>query len=92
MREVPGARLSFFGQVWRKYGTSPEVLNIIEKGHKIEFEYGNPPLSVPSSEFETKIPKRDQRVVRDGIQGLLQKEAIRIVSIEEAIKVPLVLM
>ena len=88
MREVPGARLSFFGQVWRRYGASPEVLKTIEKGHKIEFEYGNPPLSVPNSEFETKLMKEDQKVVRDGIQELLQKETIRIVSIEEAIKVP----
>ena len=88
MREVPGARLSFFGQVWRRYGASPEVLKTIEKGHKIEFEYGNPPLSVPNSEFETKLMEEDQKVVRDGIQELLQKETIRIVSIEEAIKVP----
>ena len=67
MREVPGQRLLFFSQVWHRYGALPEVLDIIEKGHEIKFDYGCPPLSVPDSAFETRLSGKD-KVVREGLQ------------------------
>ena len=85
---VPGQRLSFFAQVWKDAGADPMLLSLIRDGHKIEFEDGPPPCSLPSYENETRLPEPRMKVIREEVSNLLEKGAIRIVPQQEAINIP----
>ena len=54
---LPGQRLSAFAEVWKKAGADPDLQNLIKHGHKIQFDDGPPPCTLPLSDFETKLPE-----------------------------------
>ena len=85
---VPGQRLSLFAKVWHEARADPELLNLIRDGHRIIFEDGPPPCSLPSPDFETRLPEHRMSVIREEIGKLLQKGAIFKVSEEEATHTP----
>ena len=85
---VPGQRLSLFTQAWKDAGADPALLELVRDGHKIVFEDGTPPCTIPSPEFETKLPEPKMVVIRNEITELLNKGAIREVSLKEAHKRP----
>ena len=81
---IPGQRLAGFAEVWQKAGADPALLALVRDGHKIVFEDGPPPCTLPSPDFETKLPEVKMSVIRAEISALLEKGAIRRVSKEEA--------
>ena len=85
---VPGQRLSFFADAWRKAGADPDLLNLVRDGHKIKFEDGPPPCTLPSDQYETRLPDTKMNVIRAEITSLLEKGAIRNVSYDEAVSTP----
>ena len=85
---VPGQRLSLFAEAWRQAGADPSLLSLVRDGHKIIFEDGPPPLTLPSTEYETKLPEPKMVVIPQEISNLLGKGAIRVVPREEAIATP----
>ena len=82
---TPGQRLSFFAEYWEKAGADPALLSLVRDGHKILFEDGPPPCTLPSHEYETKLPKPKMSVIREEVKMLLDKGAVRVVPQEEAI-------
>ena len=85
---IPGQRLSFFSDVWKEAGADPALQYLVREGHKINFENGPPPCSLPSKEFETNLSKEKMVVIRQEIATLLAKGAIRKVPLDEAIANP----
>ena len=79
-----GQRLSYFAQVWKEAGADPALQNLIKDGHKIIFEDGPLPCTLPAKKFETKLPEQRMEVIRSEISNLLGKGAIRVVPREEA--------
>ena len=75
---VPGQRLSFFADAWRKAGANPDLLSLVRDGHKIIFDDGPPPCTLPSQEYETRLPEAKMEVIRGEIDNLLRKGAIRL--------------
>ena len=86
--DVPGQRLSLFAEVWLKAGADPALQHLIKFGHKIQFEDGIPPLTLPLTEHETVMPDPQMNIVRSEVAQLLAKEAVRKVSREEAASKP----
>ena len=74
---VPGQRLSFFADAWRKAGADPDLLNLVRDGHRIIFDDGPPPCTLPSQEYETRLPEAKMEVIRGEIDNLLRKGAVR---------------
>ena len=85
-KPVPGQRLSYFAEKWKQAGADPALVHLVQHGHKIKFEYGTPQLTKPRKEFETKLDEGAMNVVRKEIAVLLEKNAIRKLSWEEANK------
>ena len=85
-KPVPGQRLSYFAEKWKQAGADPALVHLVQHGHKIKFEYGTPQLTKPRKEFETKLDEGAMNVVRKEIAILLEKNAIRKLSWEEANK------
>ena len=81
---IPGQRLASFAEVWQRAGADPALLALVRDGHKIAFEDGPPPCTLPSPDYETKLPDVKMNVIRSEISDLLEKGAIRKVSKEEA--------
>ena len=85
---IPGQRLSLFANIWRDAGADPALQKLIKEGHKIPFEEGPPPCTLPSPDLETKLSEEKMQVIRQEISSLLSKGAIRMVTPEEAAKCP----
>ena len=85
---IPGQRLSQFADIWKEAGADPALQTLIREGHKIVFEDGPPPCTLPSKELETKLSEEKMVVIRDEVDTLLGKGAIHKVSPEEAISTP----
>ena len=85
---IPGQRLSYFSKVWRDAGADPELQLLIKEGHRIPFQHGPPPCTLPTPDLETKLSQEKMHVIRQEISNLLAKGAIRTVSPEEAIETP----
>ena len=85
---TPGQRLASFANIWKKAGADPDLLALVRDGHRIKFEDGPPPCTLPSAQYETKLPDRKMTIIRAEITSLLEKGAIRKVSHEEAISTP----
>ena len=85
---IPGQRLSFFAKTWKEAGADPALLSLVRDGHKIIFEDGPPPCTLPLSQYETKLPEPRMSVIRSEIKTLLEKGAIRKVSQQEAVATP----
>ena len=86
--DVPGQRLSLFADVWRNAGADPALQHLIQFGHKIVFEDGVPPLTMPLLEHETTMAEPQMEIVRTEVAQLLVKGAIRKVSQQEALAKP----
>ena len=67
---IPGQCLSLFAQAWKDAGADPALQDLVKNGHRIIFDGDPPPLSVPSPEFETKLPKHKMKVIREEISKL----------------------
>ena len=85
---TPGQRLAGFAKIWKKAGADPDLLALVRDGHKIEFEDGPPPCTLPSNQYETKLPETKMNVIRAEITSLLEKGAIRKVSHDKAVSTP----
>ena len=85
---IPGQRLSFFANIWQEAGADPALLRLVRDGHKIVFEDGPPPCTLPLPQFETKLPEKKMEVIRKEVITLLAKGAIRKVSQQEAVASP----
>ena len=86
MADVPGERLGQFAHVWRELDASPEVLQLVQQGHKIKFTKYPPKLSKPKMSFETRGLPSEMKVIRFEVKQLVKKGAIRVVPYEEAVK------
>ena len=76
---IPGQRLSLFSEVWKEAGADPALQSLIRDGHKILFEDGPPPCSLPLPHFETSLPEPKMGVIWAEVAKLLGKGAIRVV-------------
>ena len=83
---IPGERLTAFADIWEDLKASPEVVNILRHGHKIEFK-SRPMLSLPTKRHETKLSPEAMKVSRREIKDLLHKGAMRIVDKSEALQI-----
>ena len=81
---IPGQRLAGFAEVWQKSGAEPALLSLIRDGHKIVFQDVPPPCTIPSPDFETKLPDVKMNVIRAEIFTPIGKGAIQQVLKEEA--------
>ena len=81
--EVVGGRLQQFSGAWQKVVRSGEVQEWVTRGYTIPFST-KPPLTEPSSRCVTRLPTARMQVVRQEIQQLLVKRAIRVVPRTEA--------
>ena len=82
---VPGQRLSHFWEAWKKAGADPALLSLVRDGHKIQFDDGPPPCTMPSKDYETRLPEAKMSVIREEVSKLLEKGAIRKVTQQEAV-------
>ena len=85
---VQGQRLAAFAEAWKQAGADPALQSLVKDGHKIIFEDGPPPCTLPSPEFETKLPEEKMNVIRAEIATLIEKGAVRVVPREEAMATP----
>ena len=83
MAGKPGERLTKFANVWEELKASPEVTKIVRFGHKIIFE-SKPPVSLPSSKVETKLPSETMKIIKREICDLVSKGAMQTISPLEA--------
>ena len=74
---IPGQRLSYFAEFWKQAGADPALLSLVKDGHKIKFDDGPPPCTLPLPQYETKLPEPKMAVIRSEIKTLLEKGAIR---------------
>ena len=74
---IPGQRLSFFAKAWKEAGADPALQSLIKEGHKIQFDEGPPVCTLPSPQYETRLPEAKMSVIRSEIGKLLEKGAIR---------------
>ena len=61
---VTGQRLSSFAEIWKQAGADPALQSLVKDGHKIIFEDDPPPCTVPSDDFETRLPEVKMEVIR----------------------------
>ena len=55
----PGERLKPFAPVWARLRASPEIVQLVKYGHKIEFLPGpKPKLGKPDWSMATKLPRQ----------------------------------
>ena len=85
---VSGQRLSYFLDAWKRAGADPALLSLVKDGHRIIFEDGTPPCTLPLSRYETKLPEPKMSVVRAEVISLLEINAIRKLSHSEAVSTP----
>ena len=74
---IPGQRLSFFAQAWKEAGADPALQHLVKEGHKIQFDEGPPVCTLPSPQYETRLPEAKMSVIRSEVGKLLEKGAIR---------------
>jgi len=71
--EIPvGGRLTHFLGVWQKITTDQWVLDIIEKGHKLEFNQ----IPIFKGIKHTVVPKKHHYLILKEIENLLEKNVI----------------
>jgi mRNA-degrading endonuclease HigB of HigAB toxin-antitoxin module len=75
--EIPvGGRLSHFLPQWKNITTDKWVLDVISQGYKLEFVKVPPFLGIKS----TNVPRKNESIIKQEIDALLQKNAIEKVS------------
>ena len=84
-QQLPGERLKNFSNVWEHFNAPPDIQRFIQTGHKIHFET-KPALTLPSKEYETRLSTEQTRIVKQEVDELVMKKAMRVVSRQEAIK------
>ena len=85
----PGERLKPFAPVWARLRASPEIVQMVKYGHKIEFLPGpKPKLGKPDWSMATKLPRQQMVVIRKEITELVRKNAMRVLSRKEATRRP----
>lgn len=78
--QIPvGGRLSKFLKEWEKITTDKWVLEVIREGYKLEFLEKPPFLGVKP----TRVPEKNQKLIKAEIDSLLEKNAIEIVQSSE---------
>ena len=74
--QIPvGGRLSHFYENWKQITSDLWVLDLIQKGYKLEFEEFPPFLGIK----HTKVPHNQEIVIEKEIKELLNKNAVEIV-------------
>ena len=64
---TPGQRLAGFANIWKKAGADPDLLALVRDGHRIKFEDGPLPCTLPNAQYETKLPDTKMNVIRADI-------------------------
>jgi hypothetical protein len=85
-----GERLCGFQSVWRRFRASPEIVELVQRGHGIEFYNGKRPKLCKGADLkkETKLPAEQMKVIRKEIAELRAKGALRMLSSKEAREKP----
>ena len=73
-----------FAKVWKEAGADPALQSLVKDGHKIIFDDGPPPCTLPLPCYETKLPEQKMNIIRAEVGKLLAKGAIRKVPQQEA--------
>ena len=80
--EIPvGGRLAHFLPEWEKITSDKWVLEVIREGYKLEFLEKPPFLGIKP----TNVPQKDQILISEEIEKLLQKNAIEVVDPERCL-------
>ena len=66
-----------FAKVWKEAGADPALQSLVKDGHKIIFDDGPPPCTLPLPCYETKLPEQKMNIIRAEVGKLLAKGAIR---------------
>ena len=64
---------------WKELQASPEIVNLVQSGHKIKFEH-KPTLTKPCKKYSTVLPAEQMSIVRHEVQTLVSKGAVQILS------------
>ena len=89
MKPYAGERLAGFANVWQEMRATPEMVNMIRTGYRLEFLKGvRPKLSRPTRLKETKLPKDQMKIAITEVAELVKKGVLREVPKEETNRKP----
>ena len=89
MKPYAGERLAGFANVWQEMRATPEMVNMIRTGYRLEFlKAVRPKLSRPTRMKETKLPKDQMKIAITEVAELVKKGVLREVPKEETNRKP----